>query len=172
MASLTPLTCWKTAWTPQKHPPATTAVSFPFFAASGASTVGSGRPLVSAAWTGFQTAEPTKSRIAATIVLAFKAFHSRIIATPRIRMSVNWTRIRMSVNWKSYRLKQRFGKRAAESIPDWMIPEPLQHLIGAFIRRKYRIQDMLDASIPNDHCQPLQKPHAAHHKSRQSQGVA
>src|SRR6266480_4445903 len=30
-------------------------------------------------------------------------------------------------------------KRAAESIPDWMISESLQHLIGAFVRRKYRI---------------------------------
>ena len=38
----TPLTCSKTACTPQKHPPATTIVSVAEAVASGASTAGSG----------------------------------------------------------------------------------------------------------------------------------
>ena len=32
---MTPLTCWKTAWIPQKHPPETTAVCFPDAVARG-----------------------------------------------------------------------------------------------------------------------------------------
>jgi hypothetical protein len=78
----------------------------------------------------------------------------------------------MRVNLKSYRLKRRFAESAVESVADRMILEPLQHLIGAFVRRKHRIQDMLDASTPNHHCQPLQKPHIGHDKRGQSQGVA
>src|SRR5207248_2685539 len=42
VALITPFTCWKTAWTPQKHPPATTAVCWPEFVALVASTAGAG----------------------------------------------------------------------------------------------------------------------------------
>src|SRR6185437_14150903 len=40
-ALVTPLTCWYTAWIPQKHPPASTAVSSPALCA-GASAAGGG----------------------------------------------------------------------------------------------------------------------------------
>jgi hypothetical protein len=43
VALTTPFTCWKTACTPQKHPPAKTAVSWPLFADRDSSTVGLGR---------------------------------------------------------------------------------------------------------------------------------
>src|ERR1035438_4858566 len=43
VALTTPFTCWKTACTPQKHPPAKTAVSWPLFADGDSSTVGFGR---------------------------------------------------------------------------------------------------------------------------------
>src|ERR1700722_3232749 len=39
---MTPLTCWKTAWTPQKHPPEITAVCCPEAPARGASNTGGG----------------------------------------------------------------------------------------------------------------------------------
>src|SRR5216684_1891604 len=42
VALITPFTCWKTAWIPQKHPPATTAVCWPELVALVASTAGGG----------------------------------------------------------------------------------------------------------------------------------
>src|SRR4029077_15943378 len=42
VALITPFTCWKTAWIPQKQPPATTAVCSPELAALDASTAGPG----------------------------------------------------------------------------------------------------------------------------------
>jgi hypothetical protein len=43
VALTTPFTCWNTACTPQKHPPAKTAVAWPLFAETDSSTVGLGR---------------------------------------------------------------------------------------------------------------------------------
>src|SRR6266705_137675 len=42
MTRVTPFTCWNTACTPQKQPPASTAVSVPFAVAAGVSTKGLG----------------------------------------------------------------------------------------------------------------------------------
>src|ERR1700689_4282312 len=39
---MTPFTCWKTAWMPQKHPPETTAVCWPGAVARAASCAGAG----------------------------------------------------------------------------------------------------------------------------------
>src|ERR1039457_1532885 len=43
VALTTPFTCWKTACTPQKHPPAKTAVSWVLFAGVDSSAAGLGR---------------------------------------------------------------------------------------------------------------------------------
>jgi hypothetical protein len=42
VALITPFTCWKTAWIPQKQPPATTAVSFPGVEALASSVAAAG----------------------------------------------------------------------------------------------------------------------------------
>lgn len=73
----------KTACTPPKHPPATTAVSLRFFAASGASTTGLGR-LTPSAYARLNAPDPAETKIAnnaASRLTAREIFRRRIIAS-------------------------------------------------------------------------------------------
>ena len=66
VALITPLTCWNTACTPQKQPPATTMVSVPAEVDSGTSNAGSGTAIFAAALDEPFLASPTMARGAST----------------------------------------------------------------------------------------------------------
>jgi hypothetical protein len=52
-----------------------------------------------------------------------------------------------------------------------MVLEPANDLSGVVVRRKDRIEDMLDSPAGNDHRQAPEEPHAVHFEGRQTQGV-
>src|SRR5690348_14922542 len=53
-----------------------------------------------------------------------------------------------------------------------MRPEPAEYFVGALIGREDRVEDMLDAPIPNDEREALQEPRALRLEGRQAQGIA
>ena len=62
--------------------------------------------------------------------------------------------------------------RMPESLFDWMLPEPLHDLIGTFVRREYRVKDVLNMPIPDDYRQTSEEPRTRRFKSGQAQGIA
>src|SRR6516225_3886946 len=68
LTAVTPFMCSKTAWIPQKHPPASTAVSLPLALAKGESTAGLG--MATAALEALEdTMHPQQSRAKTTVIV-------------------------------------------------------------------------------------------------------
>ncbi len=53
-----------------------------------------------------------------------------------------------------------------------MLAEPTDNFSGAFVRREYGIEDVLDVLIANDECKPLEEAHAGDAEGGQMQGIA
>jgi type IV secretion system protein VirB10 len=60
----------------------------------------------------------------------------------------------------------------SSGIANWIRPEPAEDLIGALVRRKNRVKDVLDPLAAHDQSEALQKLHSLHLECRQAQRLA